>query len=220
MTVKSKAKHLVLLALLLAAALTGLVHGEQRRTQKGPSRLTGVPEKVGAWTMISQDSAADAKEASFLNDVLFRTYRRPDGQTVVLVVAYGADQRKKFNLHMPEVCYKASGYQVLSQSESTMHAPELKLKQLVVASGPADTEPVQYWIMLDGKQVTGELEKRAKHLYYSAVGAQADGVLVRISSFSSGGDPGQDYQVQREFISSLYQSVDPQLRTLLFGRTA
>ena len=218
MSVKSKGKHVLLLVLVAVAALSTILHPEVRRVNQSAGRLPSVPQSFGAWTMRSQNTVADSKEASFLNDVLYRTYQRADGKTVLLVVAYGADQRKKFNLHMPEVCYKASGYQVMSQAESLMHDPELKLKQLVVTAGAADTQPVQYWIMLDGRQVTSELEKRIRHLYYSVVGAQTDGVLVRVSSFLSDGDPGKEYEIQQEFIGSLYKSADPQLKKLLFGK--
>jgi len=216
-TAKSKAKHLLLLGLILVTALATAAPKEERHVAGRIPNLAGFPAKVGEWSVAEQDRAADAKEASFLNEVLFRTYQRADGKKVVLVVAYGADQRKKFNLHMPETCYKASGYQVLSQAQGWMHSPELKLKQLVVSSEPAEVQPVQYWIMLDGNQVTSELEKRVKHLYYSVMGAQADGVLVRVSSFSSGQSPAEDYRVQQEFIAALYRSLDPQLKKLLFG---
>ncbi|UFS68824.1 EpsI family protein [Geomonas sp. RF6] len=217
MTVKSKAKHLVLIALLLVAGLAAAAPKEERHAEKRGPTLTAFPAQVGEWKMVTEDTSANSKEAKFLNEVLFRTYQRSDGKKVLLVVAYGADQRKKFNLHMPETCYKASGYQVMSQSKTTMHSPELKLKQLVVSADPVDTQPVQYWIMLDGKQVGSELEKRAKHLYYSVIGAQADGVLVRVSSFATAKTPDPDYQVQQEFIGSLYRSLDPQLKKLLFG---
>jgi EpsI family protein len=215
----SKIKHLVVLALVLAVSLVTLCSGEERVKHAAPVDLTSLPATVGAWKAVGADGGAASKESKFLNDVLYRTYRRDDGSTVVLAVAYGADQRKKFNLHLPETCYKASGYQVLSLAEQAMHAPELKLKEMTVQD-PASRQRIQYWMILGGKQVTGELEKRARHLYYSVFGVAAEGVLVRVSSFSGADDAAHERQLQQEFIATLYKTVNQGQRKLLFGSNA
>ena len=100
-----------------------------------------------------------------------------------------------------------------------MKAPDLKLKEMMVRD-PASTQQVQYWIVLGGKQVTGELEKRVRHLYYSVFGVAAEGVLVRVSSFSSEKDAAGDRKLQQEFIGSLYKTVNQGQRKLLFGNKA
>lgn len=223
MSVSGKAKHLVVLLLAIAVASSALFYREERQPQKGGAdrvNLSGIPAQIGSWNALGQDGAANTKESAFLNDVIYRTYRRGDGKTMVLAVAYGADQRKKFNLHLPELCYKASGFSVLSLSERSMHAPELKLRQMMVRDNKESSQQIQYWMILGGRQVTGEFEKRLKHLYYSVLGVAAEGVLVRVSSFSSDKDAGSDAEVQQQFIASLYQSVNPGLRKLLFGNQA
>jgi hypothetical protein len=101
-----------------------------------------------------------------------------------------------------------------------MHAPELKLRQMMVRDGSESSQQIQYWMILGGRQVTGEFEKRLKHLYYSVLGVAAEGVLVRVSSFSSDKDAGSDAEVQQQFIASLYRSANPGLRKLLFGTQA
>lgn len=218
MTAKAKAKHLVVLALVVAVSLLTVFSGEVRSNTaaKAGVDLTSLPTVVGGWKAEGSDGGAGSKESAFLNDVLYRTYKRGDGKTVALAVAYGADQRKKFNLHLPELCYKASGYQVLSLAEGAMHSPDLKLKEMLVRD-PASTQEIQYWIVLGGKQVTGELEKRVRHLYYSVFGVAAEGVLVRVSSFSSESDAATDRKVQQEFVSTLYRTVNQGQRKLLFG---
>jgi EpsI family protein len=212
-------KSFMVLALVLAVSVVTLCSGEERGHAPKSLDLTSLPATVGDWKMVGADGAAGSKESTFLNDVLFRTYRRDDGKTVALAVAYGADQRKKFNLHLPETCYKASGYQVLSLVPATMRLPELKLKEMMVQDS-ASTQQIEYWMMLGGKQVTGELEKRVKHLYYSVFGIAAEGVLVRVSSFSTPAGAAGERRVQQEFISSLYRSLNPGQRKLLFGSNA
>jgi EpsI family protein len=219
MTLPAVAKHCAVLAMVVAVALVTLFSGETRATAAKGADLSSLPLAVGNWKAVGNDGAAASKESTFLNDVLYRTYRRDDGKTLVLAVAYGADQRKKFNLHLPERCYAASGYQVLSLAERAMHSPELKLKEMMVQD-QASTQQVQYWIVLGGKQITSELEKRARHLYYSVMGVSAEGVLVRVSSFSSDREAAGERQVQQDFIAALYKTASQGQRKLLFGSNA
>ncbi len=218
MTARSRAKHLSVIALFITAALLTMFYKVERHGRAGTINLTAIPAEIGDWRMLDQDTSSGSKESRFLNDIMYRTYRRTDGKTIMLAVAYGADQRKKYSIHSPEVCYRASGFDVTSRGQLFMQSPDLKLKQLLVKDGATCTEPVQYWIILDGRQVTSELEKRIKHFYYSILGAEADGVLVRVSSISTDREFHNDYQVQQDFVSALYRSVDPQLRKLLFGK--
>ncbi|RNC73206.1 MAG: EpsI family protein [Desulfuromonadales bacterium] len=218
MATRSRVKYLVVMVLFIAVALAAFTCRVERHARAATMDLAAaIPAAVGDWRMSVQDTSLGSKEARFLNETLFRTYRRQDGKTIMLVVAYGADQRKKFNIHMPETCYRASGYEVESLGRCSMDSPYLRLRRLLVKDGPSTIEPVQYWIILNGKPVTNEFEKRAKHFYYSLLGAEADGVLVRVSSHSASRNPDKEYEVQKEFISSLYQSVKPELRRVLFG---
>jgi EpsI family protein len=217
---RGNVKYLVVMVLFIAVTLLAFVCRVERHARAATMDLAAViPARVGDWRMSVQDTSLGSKEARFLNETLFRTYTRKDGKTIILVVAYGADQRKKFNIHMPETCYRASGYEVESLGRFSMDSPYLKLRRLLVKDGPT-TEPVQYWIVLNGRPVTSEFEKRVKHFYYSLLGAEADGVLVRVSSMSTSRDPDREYEVQKEFITSLYQSVKPELRRVLFGNGA
>lgn len=219
MTVNSKIKHLVVLGLVLAVSLVTIFSGEARVNRAKKADLSALPATVGEWKMVGADGSAGSKESTFLNDVLYRTYRRDDGKTVVLAVAYGADQRKKFNLHLPETCYKASGYQVLSLTEHAIGAPKLKLKEMMVQDS-SSVQQVNYWMILGGKQIAGELEKRVRHLYYSVFGVAAEGILVRVSSFSSEAGEAGDRKLQQDFISTLYRTVNEEQRKLLFGSNA
>ena len=219
MTKTDRAKHIAVLTLVVAVSLAVLFSGETRATQARGADLRSLPAAFGNWKAVGADGAAAGEESAFLNDVLYRTYRKDDGSTVALAVAYGADQRKKFNLHLPERCYQASGYQLLSQDESAMQLPKLKLKELMVQD-PSSTQQVQYWIILGGKQVTSELEKRVRHLYYSVFGVAAEGVLVRVSSFSTPADAASQRKLQQEFIADLYRTVNQGQRKLLFGSNA
>lgn len=178
--------------------------------------LASIPERIGDWRMVGQQRDISGYEQTFLNNVIFRNYVRPDGNSVYLAVAYGADQRQNFSIHVPEGCYRAAGYDVTALGLTRLSQPAIPLKQLVARKGKV-TETIQYWIVLNDKVVTNHFERKLKQLYYSLMGARAGGVLVRVSSVSSAQDTARDYDLQKAFVADLYKSLNPEQRRLLFG---
>ena len=98
-----------------------------------------------------------------------------------------------------------------------MDSPLLNLKQMVAKNPDGGVEAVQYWIVLDGKVVTSDFERKWKQAYLGTFGADASGVLVRVSSLVAEQGYRIDYQLQKEFISALHKSLTLALRSHLFG---
>jgi len=212
-----KIKYITVLALFtLAGALTFFCRVE-RHAQAKAINLSAIPTVIGDWRMVNQDTSLGSKEEKFLDDVLFRAYQRPDGKIVQLTIAYGADQRKNFSIHLPEVCYKAAGCNVTSVGQSVMDSPSLSLKQMLAKKPDGGVEAVQYWIVLGGTVVTSDFERKLKHAYYGTFGAEAGGVLVRVSSLVADGVYKKDYEGQKEFVKELHQSLPVTLRGQLFA---
>jgi EpsI family protein len=212
-----KYKNIAVIALIIVTAVfshgfTVVKKGAANKTVD----LASIPQRIGAWRMVSQQGQMSAFEQGFLNNVLFRNYVRPDGFSICLAVAYGADQRQNFSIHVPEGCYRAAGYDVTALGLTRIAQPEMPLKQLIARKGK-ETETIQYWIVLNDKVVTNHFERKLKQLYYSLMGARAGGVLVRVSSLSSAQATARDYALQKGFIADLYNALNPEQRRLLFG---
>jgi EpsI family protein len=216
-TLKYSYKLIILLCLFAA---TGFLSYSLTVTRAVPDQktvdLATIPAQIGAWQMTSQKLHIQQFEKSFLNDVLFRIYERPDGKAVALAIAYGADQRQNFSIHAPEGCYRAEGFNVTTMGLARLGVPDVQLKQMF-AQKEKVTETIQYWIVLNGKVVTNHFERKLKQLYYSLLGARAGGVLVRISSLTPPQNSAQDFDMQKEFILALYGALNGEQRTLLFG---
>ena len=214
---KHKYKQLILVCLLVAAGLLPYcLTVERSDASRNAVDLASIPQQIGQWQMTSQQVQASSFEKSFLNDVLYRIYERQDGKVVALAIAYGADQRQNFSIHAPEGCYRASGYDVTSLGLTRLSLPDMPLKQLFAQKDKA-TESVQYWIVLNGAVVTNHFERKFKQFYYSLIGARAGGVLVRVSSLTSSNDSARNFDVQKEFITSLYGALNGEQRIVLFG---
>jgi EpsI family protein len=211
-----KTKFIMVIVLFIAVAALVMFYKVERVTQTSTINLNAIPEEIGEWQMLGQQTEM-GKSSEFLNDVLFRTYQRGDGKAIILAIAYGADQKQNFSIHVPEGCYRAAGSDVTSIGVvNDADVPGLELKRLLVKD-KEKTEPMQYWIVLNGRVITSHFERKIKQVYYSLFNVQAGGVLVRVSSLSNDKDFQKDYEIQRSFINDLYKTVDPELRRLLFG---
>lgn len=209
-------KQIVVICLVIVTGLFSYGFSIGRVDQVSSVDLASIPQQVGDWHMKSEQTQMSSFEQGFLNNSLFRVYERPDGRAIVLAVAYGADQRQNFSIHVPEGCYRAAGFDVATIGLAHLSIPEIPIKQLVVQK-EQDTESIQYWIILNGEVVTNHFERKIKQIYYSLLGARAGGVLVRISSACIEKDFARNYEIQTEFIADLYKSLNSEQKRLLFG---
>ena len=102
---------------------------------------TMVPRQFAGWAMDERQSAAIVNpEAGDLvsriyNQVLSRTYiHGPSRRAVMLSIAYGEDQSRSNDLHVPDVCYPSGGFQIKEsvRSELVLRQGSIPVKQLVV----------------------------------------------------------------------------------------
>lgn len=212
-----KMKFFIVISLFLSTAAFASLYEVDRYTRQLEPDLTLIPSQIGEWQLVREEKGITDSESKFLNDVLFRTYGRPDGKTLSLAIAYGGDQRQYFSIHAPEGCYIAAGYDVTSLGVVQMEHPALELKEMVVKGPSNRMEPVQFWIVLDGKIVTNHFERKIKQIYYSLIGTKSDGILVRVSSEATDNSFHKDFHLQRQFIAALYRQLNPDLRSVLFG---
>lgn len=211
-----KTKYLLVICLVLITAALAFGYKPERIAGTGQQvDLRAIPAQVGIWRMVDEESGVTFAQ-DFLNDVLMRVYQRPDGRVVQLAIAYGADQRQNFSIHVPEGCYRAGGFDVTTVGLFSQSEPALQLKQLFVRSDKR-TEALQYWIVLNGQVVTSHFERKIRQVWYSVLGARAGGVLVRVSSVSTDRDFRQEYTVQQDFIHHFYNALNQEQRRILFG---
>ena len=181
------------------------------------------PKRFGAWVvddrmpvqLISPDTQAMLNK--IYNQTLSRTYVGPQGERIMLSVAYGGDQSDGTRAHRPEVCYPAQGFQILDSQERTLRigAQDLRVRQLVSSLG-ARVEPITYWITVgDQIAITGTEQKLAQ-LAYSTRGVVPDGMLVRVSSIDT--NPAKAYAIHQGFVTDLASSIKSEARPQVVGR--
>jgi EpsI family protein len=218
----------VLAALMLSAsALSSHFTPTVKLADQGPrvDLATMVPERFGEWSIdphvvpLQVDPATQAKLDKIYNQTLSRTYINRDGERVMLSLAYGGEQSDRLQLHKPEVCYGAQGFDVASRGYAELDVARgaLPVKRLYAVSG-ARHEPITYWITVGNRAIRPGLEQKLQQLRYGLGGMVPDGMLVRVSSI--GTDEPAAFALQQRFITDLLRGVDAPAQLRLAGNFA
>ncbi len=188
--------------------------------------FTGTPHSLAVMSSQSEQIRFDAKvpllfsgwkaDAIFSDAIvsvpaysqtLARTYVDATGRKIMLVIAYGPDQlHEKFQIHRPEFCYEAQGFEVKVRGESEIETTKgmIPVRQLI-ARRAERIELVTYWLMLGDKAVLPGFQRKLAQMQYALTGSTPDGRLIRVSSI--GGDIPAAFAMHNQFIQALQSSV-------------
>lgn len=185
-----------------------------------------IPRSFGEWSVdesivpVPPSPDLQAVIDQTYDETLALTYRNPDGERIMLSVAYGRNQHKGMNTHRPDVCYPAQGFKVTTPTFSSTvanGAATIPVHRLVAELG-ARVEPITYWLLV-GDQITdfGYAQRRVT-ISYGLRGDIPDGVLFRVSSI----DKSQEraFALQDRFIKQILAAVPSARRGRLIGSLA
>jgi EpsI family protein len=218
-------KSLLLLALMCATAVSAVVLRPTHKVadlQPAIDLSNLVPARFGDWREEPQNHASvvnpQQKEMldKIYNQTLSRTYVNAQGYRIMLSVAYGGDQSDGMQLHKPEVCYPAQGFQLLSKTKASIALPfGLLLVTHVDTQLGQRREPITYWTTVGDRVVQSGIQKKLVEMSYGFTGKIPDGLLFRVSSI----DPeiAQAYAFQANYITQLLGAVTPEQRRRLAG---
>ena len=175
-----------------------------------PSAFTDWRADLTAQTFV-QPPDEHGKIYGIYDDVLERAYLDRAGTRIMLCVAYGSEQSPALELHRPEVCYQASGFQVSALTPVSLGLGARKLPcKPVWSAGRND----HYWTTL-GDEVSDRDGFRWHQLWLRLSGEMHDGMLVRISSISRDGP--SSYLAHARFAEDLLREMAPEHRGRVFG---
>jgi EpsI family protein len=135
----------------------------------------------------------------------------------MLSIAYGEDQRDSVQLHYPEVCYPAQGFQVLSNRKGELQAQggKIPVRRLETRLEQQRLEPVTYWTMIGKQAVLGGMDKKLAEMHFGLRGEIPDGLLFRVSSIDANTE--RAFASQNQFVENLLVAVDPVVRQRISG---
>jgi EpsI family protein len=181
-----------------------------------------IPTQIAGWSvdtslaLVAPNPDSKAALDRIYDQTLGRTYVDASGQRVMLSIAYGGDQSKALQLHLPEVCYVAQGFQIVQKGEGVLATGfgQLPVKRLV-ARADVRNEPITYWITVGDQATRAGFAQKFQMLAYGLSGKIPDGMLVRVSTIDP--DPVVAYRVQDAFSHAMLAALTPQSRTRLLG---
>jgi EpsI family protein len=211
-------------AMALTSALTGALT-PRTHVASAAERLnldTMIPASFSGWTVddalvpLKPNPEQQTMLEKIYDQTLSRTYINGQGQRVMLSIAYGGDQSKALQLHLPEVCYVAQGFQMLKQKSDTLATRfgALPVKRLV-ARQEQRNEPITYWVTIGDKAVMSGIEQKIERLAYGLSGKIPDGMLVRVSTIQANDE--EAYRVQDRFIAQMLGVMAARDRARLLG---
>jgi EpsI family protein len=201
-------------AMVAAAGLAVVLTPRQRMAGAGPRFMleTMIPSTFGAWRIdpgivpLQPDPAQQGMLERLYDQTLSRTYMNGDGERVMLSIAYGGDQSRALQLHLPEICYTAQGFEMLAAGDASLATAygALPVKRLVARLN-ARNEPITYWITIGGKPTAPGVRQKLQRLAYGLSGRIPDGMLVRVSTIQA--DAASAYRLQDRFVGALLASL-------------
>lgn len=216
---------LALLVMVMAAVLAWFVTPTHRlAAMHGSMDLEAfVPKQFGEWRLDTATFSGivnpqqEAQLKALYSQTLSRTYVNGRGQRVMLSIAYGEDQRDAMQLHYPEVCYPAQGFQLKSKRIDAIHVAEgqIPVRRLETSFGGQRFEPVTYWTVIGDRATLGGLDKKFIEIGYGMKGVIVDGLLFRVSSIDR--DTSAAFQLQDRFVNELVSAMTPAHRLRLAG---
>lgn len=181
-----------------------------------------MPKTFGDWKAEDTGSLiAPPREGSLedklYNQVVSRAFSRPDGTTVMLLIAYGNAQTDLLQLHRPEVCYPFFGFTVLDTHTQTIPiAKDVSIPgRALTATNYNRTEQILYWARVGEYLPQTGNEQLLARLKSQIAGWIVDGVLVRISTVTA--DAEQGLAANLDFARELVKTLDPRVLRPLIG---
>ena len=215
-------------AVLMAAASFGgqaMVPTKRMAELRGPFKLAEiVPTSFAGWQVDNSavggivNPQTEALLNKLYSQLLDRIYVDPQGNRIMLSIAYGADQADDdVQLHYPEVCYPAQGFRVRSNRVEQIDTPEggIKVRRLETQFNDSRFEPVTYWTTIGDQQSLGGWDRKISEIRHGLHGEIVDGLLFRISSIDR--NSAQAFALQERFIKDIVAAMTPKSRRQLAG---
>jgi EpsI family protein len=179
------------------------------------------PWKIGDWQYQTSSGLVlpppDQMSDRLYNAIITRYYASPTQLPVMLLVAYNGIQDGMLQVHRPEVCYPAAGYQIDHEELLPLDAgggvnvPG----HYIAAHSVSRHEQLIYWTRIGNDFPTEWWQQHLAVAKENLKGRVPDGVLIRIST--SAPDDATAIRTLKAFLDPMFKALSPTARRLLFG---
>jgi EpsI family protein len=174
-----------------------------------------VPKRIGRWAFVTSSGLVippnDQLQLALYSQLLTRVYS--DGEkSIELLIAYSASETGFLQVHRPEFCYTAAGYQL---SDFALHkvalpSPHSFTANTLTATRDSSTEKLLYWVRIGDHIPNSWSGQKLTFAEDNLRRLMPDAALIRISTV--GLDDAQALPIIDEFAREMIASVPGPLR--------
>lgn len=219
-----KRRDLIFGGMGLAALGTAEALRPRRRLKllQGTTIKASMPARFGPWS--SEESTdyigpelSGSLTRALYSEIVPRTYFHDEtDEGVAILAAYGDTQSDLLQLHRPEFCYPAVGFNLSENRAIKMPLGNGALlpARKVVATRSGRTENIVYWTRMGEDLPQSAGEQRTTRIRQSIEGYVPDGILMRVSAL---GDSEPAYELLGQFIPAFLHAMTVQRRKPFIG---
>ncbi len=181
-----------------------------------------VPTKFGNWSSQFDPGLVVPKTPGSLADKLYsetitRRYANVEtGAQVMLLIAYGGAQNDLLQLHRPESCYPAVGFEITQRRMAAVELAKASIPSVfLTAEARGRIEDVLYFTRIGEFLPRSAGEQRSDRLSAAMQGYVGDGILVRASTLRR--DKSDSLPRLNDFLGGLMAAVSPDSRKAFIG---
>lgn len=182
------------------------------------------PDNLGEWKQVQaplvQMSLSNTPSTDSPYDQQWTgTYRNPQGQTLMVALAYVERQTQDVKVHKPETCYSAQGLQVAPLPDNNLSVTSIWQTPVNIplrrfeASNPNRHEVVSYWMKTGRQYLDDGLDMRKAIFLNGLKGHHVEGILVRVSNLDwSEPNTHAALELHQSFLKVWLESLKPEQR--------
>lgn len=149
-----------------------------------------VPKKIGSWEYLTSSGLVvpteDALSAALYSQLVTRVYTNGTDAPMMLLIAQGAGQSGVLQIHRPEFCYPAGGFELspIVPVPLPVGGRNIAVNKLT-ATIPGRAEQIVYWTRVGNHMPLSWAEQRTAVAMDNLKGLIPDAVLTRISTIDT-----------------------------------
>lgn len=180
-----------------------------------------IPKSIGSWEFETSSGVVlpppDALSDRLYDNLVTRVYSASEDPAIMFLTAYSNTQDGVLQVHRPEICYPAGGYELtLTRPIAIENGLGGSIPANVfTATGRDRTEHVLYWTRVGNEFPLTWAQQRLAVVKANLKGVIPDGVLVRASMIAPTVDDAMPHLTK--FAAELNRTMNKQGRALLSG---